>query len=64
MAYDDPVSIQGEEARQLLGRPPGGGGYAAFDLVMIAVAIVGGAIAVEEVDYWSQRWSWGPSSSP
>jgi hypothetical protein len=55
MAYDDPVSIQQEEARQeLRGRPGGGGGFAAFDLVMVAIAIVGGAIAFEEIDNWSQ----------
>jgi uncharacterized protein (DUF983 family) len=55
MAYDDPAAIQADEARQeLRGRPGGGGGYAAFDLVMIAIAIVGAAIAFEEIDHWSQ----------
>lgn len=52
---DDPASIQQEEARQeLRGHDEGGAGYAVFDFVMIAVAIVGGAIAFEEIDNWSQ----------
>jgi uncharacterized protein (DUF983 family) len=56
MSYDDPVGIQQEEARQeLRGHSgEGGAGYAIFDFVAIAVAIVGGAIAFEEIDNWSQ----------
>jgi uncharacterized protein (DUF983 family) len=52
---DDPASIQQEEARQeLRGHAGSGAGYAVFDFVMIALAIVGGAIAFEEIDNWSQ----------
>lgn len=55
MGYDDPVEITHEEGRQeLLGRPPEGPGPAIFDFVMISIAIVGGAIAFEEIDNWSQ----------
>ena len=55
MAYDDPDGITHEEGRQeLLGRPPKGPGPAIFDFVMIAIAMVGGAIAFEEIDNWSQ----------
>jgi uncharacterized protein (DUF983 family) len=55
MGYDDPADITREEGRQeLLGRAPSGPGPAIFDFVMIAVAIVGGAIAFEEIDNWSQ----------
>jgi uncharacterized protein (DUF983 family) len=52
---DDPASIQQEEARQeFRGHGGGGAGYAIFDFVMIGLAIVGGAIAFEEIDNWSQ----------
>ncbi len=52
---DDPAAIQQEEARQeFRGRGGGGTGYAVFDFIMIALAIVGGAIAFEEIDNWSQ----------
>jgi uncharacterized protein (DUF983 family) len=52
---DDPVSISQEEARQeLRGHGGGGAGYAVFDFIMIGLAIVGGAIAFEEIDNWSQ----------
>lgn len=52
---DDPASIQQEEARQeFRGHGGGGAGYAVFDFVMITLAIVGGAIAVETIDHWSQ----------
>lgn len=54
MGYDDPVGIQQEEARQELRGHTGRAGYAPFDLIMIAIAIVGGAIAFEEIDNWSQ----------
>lgn len=56
MGYDDPVEIQQEEARQEF-RGHGGeraAGYAVYDFVAIAIAIVGGAIAFEEIDNWSQ----------
>ena len=57
---DEPASIQQEEARQEFReevRHHGGSsnaGYAVFDFVMIGLAIVGGAIAFEAIDNWSQ----------
>lgn len=52
---DDPAAIQQQEAREeLRGHGGGGAGYAVFDFVMIGLAIVGGAIAFEEIDNWSQ----------
>lgn len=52
---DEPASIQQEEARQeFRGGGGGGAGYASFDFVMIALAMIGGAIAFEEIDNWSQ----------
>ena len=58
---DEPSSIQQDEARQELreemrhhGGKGRGAAYAIFDFVMIGLAIVGGAIAFEEIDNWSQ----------
>ena len=57
---DDPGSIQQEEARQeFRGEVRHHGdtsntGYVVFDFVMIALAIIGGAIAFETIDNWSQ----------
>jgi uncharacterized protein (DUF983 family) len=56
---DDPSSIQGEEAREEfreeMHRPGSSNtGYAVFDFIAIALAIVGGAIAFEAIDNWSQ----------
>jgi uncharacterized protein (DUF983 family) len=56
---DDPASIQQEEAREELRdemhrRGASNTGYAVFDFIAIALAIVGGAIAFETIDNWSQ----------
>ena len=52
---DDPVEISHEEARQdMYGRGPSVGGMAAFEIIAIIVAMVGGAVAYEEIDNWSQ----------
>jgi hypothetical protein len=56
---DDPESIQQDEAREELRdelhtRGSSGAGYAIYDFIAIAVAIVGGAIAFETIDNWSQ----------
>lgn len=56
---DDPSSIQAQEAREEyreeMHRPgSSNAGYAIFDFIAIALAIVGGAIAFEEIDNWSQ----------
>ena len=52
---DEPAGIGREEARQeMYGRGPGVGGMAAFEIVAIVVAMVGGAVAYEEIDNWSQ----------
>ena len=56
---DDPASIQQEEAREELRdemhrRGASNAGYEVFDFIAIALAIVGGAIAFETIDNWSQ----------
>jgi hypothetical protein len=52
---DEPAGISGEEARQgLYGRGPGKGGVEIYEVVAIIVAVVGGAVAFEEIDNWSQ----------
>jgi len=54
---DDPASIQHDEARQELyggGRTEGGTGTEIATFLLLIVAIVGGAIAFEEIDHWSQ----------
>jgi hypothetical protein len=53
---DEPTGVEREEARQELygARGPGAVGLGILDVVLIAVAIVGGAVAFEEIDHWSQ----------
>jgi hypothetical protein len=53
---DEPAGIGREEARQELygARGPSAVGLGVLDLVLIAIAIVGGAVAFEEIDHWSQ----------
>jgi hypothetical protein len=54
-AYDEPVEISQEEARQeLLGHGPSTAGVAAYEIILIVLGVVGGAIAFEEIDHWSQ----------
>jgi hypothetical protein len=52
---DEPAGIPGEEARQeLYGRGPSRAGMEVYEILAIVVAIVGAAIAFEEIDSWSQ----------
>lgn len=52
---DDPPSISEEEARQeLFGRGPSRRSMEVYEVVAIVLGIVGGAIAFEEIDNWSQ----------
>lgn len=52
---DEPSGIGREEARQeLAGRRGSGAGIAAYEVIAITVAMVGGAVAYEEIDNWSQ----------
>ena len=52
---DEPVEIAHEEARQeMYGRGASTTGMAAFEIIAIVVAMVGGAVAYEEIDHWSQ----------
>jgi hypothetical protein len=54
-ASDEPAGISQEEARQeLYGRGPSTGGMAVSEIELISLAVVGGAIAFEEIDNWSQ----------
>lgn len=54
-ASDEPAAISREEARQeLYGRGPSQAGMAGFEIVAIIVAMVGAAVAFEEIDHWSQ----------
>jgi hypothetical protein len=53
---DEPAGVEREEARQELygARGPSAVGLGIFDVILIAIAIVGGAVAFEEIDHWSQ----------
>jgi len=53
-AYDDPSSIQAEEARQELRGRPGGKGAEAFVIIAVVFALVLVAVAIETIDHWSQ----------
>jgi hypothetical protein len=55
-SYDDPESIQREEARQeLIGRGgKGGHGTEAYTVIGVVVALVVVAIAIESIDSWAQ----------
>jgi hypothetical protein len=49
------TAISGEEARQeLYGHGPSRAGLEVYEVVAIIVAMVGGAVAFEEIDNWSQ----------
>lgn len=54
--YDDPESIQREEARQeLIGRGgKGGRGTEAYTIILVVIALVAVAVAVESIDSWAQ----------
>ena len=53
--FDEPAGISREEARQeLFGHGPSRTGLAAYEIIAIIVALVGGAVAFEEIDNWSQ----------
>ena len=52
---DEPSSISHDEARQeLFGRGPSKVGMEVYEVLAIVLGIVGAAIAVEEIDNWSQ----------
>ena len=52
---DEPESISQDEARQeLFGRGPSRLGMEIYEVIAIALGIVGAAIAFEEIDNWSQ----------
>jgi hypothetical protein len=52
---DEPAGISQEEARQeVFGHGPSRAGLATYEVIAIIVAFVGGAIAFEEIDNWSQ----------
>ena len=52
---DEPASISQDEARQeLFGHGPSKVGMEIYEVVAIALGIVGGAIAFETIDNWSQ----------
>ncbi len=54
-ASDEPGSIGREEAREtFVGRGGAGTGTTIYVVVLIVVAMVGSAVAFEEVDNWSQ----------
>jgi hypothetical protein len=54
--FDEPAGISQEEARQeLFGHGPGRAGLAAYEIIAIIVAFVGGAVAFEEID---NPWQW------
>jgi hypothetical protein len=52
---DEPESISQDEARQeLFGRGPSRVGMEIYEVIAIVVGFIGAAIAVEEIDNWSQ----------
>ena len=52
---DEPASISQDEARQeLFGHGPSKVGMEIYEVVAIALGIVGAAIAFETIDNWSQ----------
>jgi hypothetical protein len=52
---DEPAGISAEEARQeFRGRGGSSVGLAIYEVIAIILAVVGGAIAFEEIDHWSQ----------
>ncbi|MGH2922850.1 MAG: hypothetical protein ACRDKH_02320 [Solirubrobacterales bacterium] len=55
MRSDEPAGVSREESRQeYLGSGPSRTGMAASEIVLLTIAIVGAAIAFEEIDHWSQ----------
>ena len=52
---DEPSSISHEEARQeLFGRGPSKVGMEAYEVIVLILGMVGGAIAVDQIDSWAQ----------
>jgi hypothetical protein len=52
---DEPASISQDEARQeLFGRGPSKVGMEVYEVVAIALGIVGAGVAVETIDSWAQ----------
>jgi hypothetical protein len=52
---DEPAQIEEEEARQeLFGRGPSKVGMEIYEVVAIAVGIVGAAVAIDLIDSWAQ----------
>lgn len=52
---DEPASISHDEARQeLFGRGPSKVGMEVYEVIAIVLGFVGAAIAIEEIDNWSQ----------
>jgi hypothetical protein len=52
---DEPREISHEEARQeLFGRGPSKLGLEAYEVIVLILAIVGAAIAFDQIDSWSQ----------
>jgi general stress protein CsbA len=52
---DEPASISHEEARQeLFGRGPSKLGLEAYEVIVLVLAIIGAAIAFDQIDNWSQ----------
>jgi membrane-anchored glycerophosphoryl diester phosphodiesterase (GDPDase) len=52
---DEPREISHEEARQeLFGRGPSKVGLEVYEVVVLILAIIGAAIAFDQIDNWSQ----------
>ena len=53
--FDEPPEIETEESRQeLFGRGPSKIGMEIYEVVAIALGIVGGAVAIDLIDSWAQ----------
>ena len=52
--WEEAESARVEDRAKLIGAGPGRGGLAAYEIVLILIAFAGVALAVEEMDGWSQ----------
>ena len=52
--WEDVEAARAEDRAKLIGPGPGRGGLAAYEVVLILIAFAGVALAVEEMDGWTQ----------
>jgi hypothetical protein len=52
--WEEVEAARAEDRAKLIGIGPGRGGLAAYEVVLILIAFAGVALAVEEMDSWTQ----------